>query len=711
MVMRVIRIMFIVAMSTTLIFGARFKYPDAPRGTVVEEYHGTKIADPYRWLEDPDSPEARRWIDAENKLTHEYLSSVPNGSALRKRLAELWSPVSYPRAASQQEGSSLVNRGGRYFFLRRDAGQNQPVLYYMTERNAKPRPLLDPNTLSTEGIAALLSWTISRDGKTLAYGIARAGSDWQDIHLRDVDSGRDLPDHLEWIKFIGPEWAADGRGIYYGRFPKPDEKNLLTSANYNHQLWYHKLGTSQSQDVLVYERPDHRDWMFSPTVSDDGRYLIIEVSEGTKPENLVFYQQLNGGSGRTVELIRDFTAMYDFIGNKGTRFYFMTTANAEKGRVVFIDVSNGGRATEVVPQTGDVLDQAALAGNTLYLVYQKDVASQVIAWSLDGAEKREVPLPGKGRAHWAERLADNTEQFFSFEGFTSPEMLYGFDTRTSKVTAFEQARLPFDPAAFETRQVFCRSKDGTRIPMFLIGRKGFQPDPKTPVLLYGYGGFNVATTPQYKPMYLQWIELGGVVASANLRGGGEYGRQWHEAGMKANKQNVFDDFIAAAEWLIANKYTSRERLAIYGRSNGGLLVGAVLNQRPDLFGAAVPGVGVMDMLRFHKFTIGYAWTSDYGSPDNPEDFKAIRAYSPLHNIRQGAQYPPTLVLTSDHDDRVVPAHSFKYAAALQHAQEGPAPILIRIETSAGHGGGKPITKQVDETADIISFLEKALGMQ
>jgi prolyl oligopeptidase len=687
---------------TLPLLAQQWKYPPAPRGTVVDDYHGVRIADPYRWLENPDSPESRHWIGEENALTNSYFATVPNTAAIKDRLGVLFSPVVYP--------GILANKADRYFFLRRDSGQNQPILYWMQSRTASPKPLLDPNALSKEGTAALSSWAVSNDGKVLAYGIARAGSDWEDVRFRDVDTGRDRTDKLEWIKFSVPEWEADGKGVYYGRFPKPEEKDLLTSANYGQQLYLHKLGTAQAQDQLIYERPDHKDWNFQPTVTDDGRYLIIAIGEGTRVENRIAYRDLTSKNTAILDLIDNFDAAYNFLGNRGTKLFFQTTLNAPKGRIVSIDLAHGNALSEIVPQRSDLLDQAVLTGDSLYLVYQKDVASQVVACGLDGGHKREVALPGKGHVRWAERPAHSAEQFFSFQTFTEPETLFSLSAATWKVTPFEKSRLPFDPESFETRQVFYASKDGTRIPMFLIGRKGFKANPQTPCLLYGYGGFDISITPGYSPLFLEWAELGGTVAIANLRGGGEYGEEWHQAGMKLKKQNVFDDFIAAAEWLIANKYTSREKLGIYGRSNGGLLIGAALNQRPDLFGAAVPGVGVMDMLRFDKFTIGNAWTADYGSPDNPAEFKVLRSYSPLHNIREGGHYPPTLILTSDHDDRVVPAHSFKYGATLQHAQSGPAPILIRIETEAGHGGGRPVSKQIEESAAILGFLEKSLGM-
>ena len=702
MFMRRKRALFVLIASIPLL-GAKFQYPPAPRGNVVDDYNGIRVPDPYRWLENPDNPHSRKWIQEENALTASYLSTVPNTGKIKAELTGLWSPVMYPPG-------ELAERNGRYFFLRRDPGRNQPILYWMNGRNSTPKVLLDPNTLTLDGTAALDSWSVSRDGKILAYGIARAGSDWQDIHFRAVDNCKDRSDKLEWSKFSPLEWSLDGDGIYYTRFPKPKDNELLTAANYNQQLRFHKLGEAQDRDALIYQRPDHKDWEFEPQLSENGRYLIIHVTEGTKPQNLVFYQDLQTAPGKTIEINKTFDAEYRFLDNRGTKFYFRSTNGALKGRVITIDVAARNAIAEVIPEKRSVLDQAVLLGDFLYLNYQEDVVAHLFRRPLGGGDLQEIKLPGKGTAEWADKGPKHGEQFFWYGSFTQPASLYTLDSAPLRTRAFGQSKLPIDPAAFETRQVFYASKDGTKIPMFLIGRKGFEARPETPCLLWGYGGFNISLTPQYSPLYLQWVQMGGLVAVANLRGGGEYGEAWHQAGMKLKKQNVFDDFISGAEWLIAQHYTSKSKLAIYGRSNGGLLIGAVVNQRPDLFGAAIAGVGVMDMLRFDKFTVGNGWTSDFGSPANPIEFRAIRAYSPLQNIHPGTHYPPILVLTADHDDRVVPGHSFKYTAAMQYAQAGTAPILIRIETSAGHGGGKPITKQVDEAAAIIGFLEKALGM-
>jgi prolyl oligopeptidase len=593
------------------IAAASLQYPSAPRGNVVDDYHGTRIADPYRWLENPDSPESRKWIQAENALTESYLKTVPDTDAIKSQLMKLWTPVTYP-------SGGFAARGGRYFFLRRDPGKNQPILYWRTDRaDSQPKILLDPNTLRADGTAALDSWSLSRDGKMLAYGIARAGSDWQDIQFRSVDDCKDLTDKLQWSKFSSLEWSPDGSGIYYTRFPEPAQNSLLTAANYNQELRFHTLRTAQSSDRLVYSRPDHKTWEFDPIVTEDGTYLVIEVHEGTRPENLVFYRRLKEPAAKTVELNSTFDAQYQFLANDRAKFYFETTDGAPRGRVISIDTSAANRKAEVIPQKQAVLDQAVILDDSMYLNYQQDVVAHLYTASLNTRELREVALPGKGTASWAEHGPKHGPGFFWFGSFTEPTSLYAVAPNATEGTRYGTGQLPFSPQSFETRQVFYNSKDGTKIPMFLIGRRGFKANPETPCLMWGYGGFDIAVTPQYSPLFLEWVQGGGLVAVANLRGGSEYGEAWHQAGMKLHKQNVFDDFIAAAQWLTENRYTSTAKLAIYGRSNGGLLIGAVLNQRPDLFGAAIAGVGVMDMLRFDKFTVGQGWTSDYGSPGIP----------------------------------------------------------------------------------------------
>ena len=677
-------------------------YPQPHKDSTVDDYHGVKIADPYRWLENTDSPETAAWVEAENKVTQGYLAASPKRAAFKDRLTTLYN---YERFGSFQKA------GSRYIYSRNDGLQNQSVLYVSDGLTAPGRVLLDPNTLRADGTAALSGFVPSNDGKLLAYGIAEAGSDWTVLHVRDIATGKDLPDEIHWTKFSLVAWTPDQRGFYYQRFPEPKPGEALRQANENAKLYLHRLGEPQSADKLIYDRPDQPKWMFDANVSDDGRYLVLVVETGDFGKNLVFYQDLHGAAPKMVELIPRLEAAYVPVGNRGTVMYFQTTDHAPKGRIVAIDVAKPARENwrEIVAQQQQPIADARIFADHLAVTYLKDATSQVKLISLDGKTSKTVALPGLGTAAFNYGLTTDSEAFFDFTGYTEPAAIYRLDGAAA-VTPVRQSKLSFDPARFETEQVFYPSKDGTRIPMFLVHRKGLTKDGKNPTILYGYGGFNVSTTPAFSPAYIAWMEMGGIWASANLRGGAEYGDEWHDAGKRDKKQNVFDDFIAAAEYLIAQKYTSTPKLAIFGGSNGGLLVGAVLNQRPDLFGAAMPAVGVMDMLRFHKFTVGALWVDEYGSPDNPADFKVIRAYSPLHNIKPGGHYPAVLITTSDHDDRVVPGHSFKYAATLQAAQANARPILIRIETRAGHGAGKPVTKTIDEWADRLAFLTRELAM-
>jgi prolyl oligopeptidase len=684
--------------------------PASRRDAVVDDLHGVKVEDPYRWLEEIDSPQTKAWVEAQNRYARQHLDRFPGRESLGKRLAELYHFTrSQPYALGNNTYAGILKRGGSLFYLRQDGSQNQPALYVKPASGAE-RILIDPNTLSKDGTAALSSWAPSPDGRWLAYGVAKAGSDWQEWFVREVATGKDLPDKLEWIKFASPVWTPDGAGFYYGRFPEPEKGALLTGANYNNKLYYHRLRAAQSSDMLIYERPEQREWSFTPWPAADGSYLLILVSHGTRRERMVFVKDLRTQDAKVREVVREFAGRFAPLENNGSVVTFHTTYKAPRGRIIAMDVSRGGldQAREIVPEAAQALQQVVFTRGHFVAEYLQDAKSAVRIYRPDGKLFREVTLPGAGNAAWSLGLPGETEQFYSFTGFVSPMTIYRYDWDTGKSSPLFSGRLPFDPEAFETRQVFYTSKDGTKIPMFVTAKKGLAPDGRGAALLYGYGGFNVSLLPSFNPLYIAWMEMGGALAIANLRGGGEYGEAWHAAGMKHNKQNVFDDFIAAAEWLIANKYAAKEKVGILGASNGGLLVGACLNQRPDLFGAAIPQVGVMDMLRFHKFTIGRAWVSDYGSPDIPADFAVLRKYSPLHNIRKGVAYPPTLVMTADHDDRVVPSHSFKYAAALQHAHEGQAPILIRIETSAGHGAGKPTSKRIEEGVDMLAFLRHAL---
>lgn len=683
--------------------GTRFNYPTPRKGEQVDDYHGTKVADPYRWLEDPDSAETRAWVEAENKVTFGYLDQIPERAAIKNRLTALW---------NYERNGIPYKEGGRYFFTKNNGLQNQSVLYTADSLAGQPRVLIDPNTLSADGTVALAGTSVSNDGKYLAYGLSASGSDWEEWKVRDVATGKDLSDHLKWVKFSGASWSHDNQGFFYSRYDEPNEATKLEDTNYNQKLFYHKLGTPQSEDQLIYQRPDHKDWGFGGEVTEDGRYLIISIWVGTENNNRLFYKDLQTPNSQVVELLNDFDAQYSFIDNDGPLFWFQTTLNAPRGRLIAIDVSHPERANwkELVPQAEESLQGVATVGNRFILNYLKDASTQVKEYALDGKLIRETRLPGIGDANGFGGKRADSETFFSFASFTTPTTIYRYNVATGKSTIFRQPKVDFNPSAYEVKQVKYPSKDGTLVPMFIVHKKGIKLDGTNPTLLYGYGGFSVSLTPYFSVSNLVWMEMGGVYAMPNLRGGAEYGEEWHLAGTKLKKQNVFDDFIAAAEWLIKNKYTSTPKLAISGGSNGGLLIGACLNQRPDLFGAALPAVGVMDMLRFQNFTIGWAWTSDYGSSANADEFKALYAYSPLHNIKPGTNYPATLVTTADHDDRVVPAHSFKYTATLQAAQAGPAPILIRIETKAGHGGGKPTTKQIEERADEYGFLVRELKM-
>jgi prolyl oligopeptidase len=630
------------------------------------------------------------------------LQRIPARQRLLERLRQLWNYEKY---------SQPFKEGGRYFYFKNDGLQNQSVLYTQESLEAEARVLLDPNTLSEDGTVALSGIAISRDGRYLAYGLSRSGSDWQEWKVRDIETGEDLPDHLRWIKFSGASWTPDGQGFFYSRYDEPPPGREYESANYFQKLYYHRLGTPQSEDLLVYHRPDQKEWGFAGGVTEDGNYLIISVWRGTDPKNLLFYKDLRDPNLPVVELIREFEAEYSFVGNDGSRFWLLTDLNAPRRRLVVIDLDNPGQVQEVIPEAEETLQGVSLINNQFVAFYLKDAHTQIKTFALDGTYLGAIPLPGLGSASGFGGKRYDTETFYTFTSFTTPPTIYRYDFTTGRSTLFRQPQVDFDPQAYEVQQVFYPSKDGTRIPMFLVHRRGLARTGDHPTLLYGYGGFGISLTPSFSVGLVAWLEMGGVYAQPNLRGGGEYGEAWHQAGTKLNKQKVFDDFIAAAEWLVANGYTNPSKLAISGGSNGGLLVGACLTQRPDLFAAALPAVGVFDMLRFHKFTIGWAWISEYGSPEDPQEFKALYAYSPLHNLKPGTAYPATLITTADHDDRVVPAHSFKFAAALQAAQGGSQPILIRIDTKAGHGAGKPTTKLIEETADRWAFLVEVLGIQ
>jgi prolyl oligopeptidase len=676
-------------------------YPSTNTIEQLDNYHGVEVPDPYRWLEDLESAETKAWVEAQNQVTFGYLEQISARDRIKARLTQLWDYEKY---------SIPFKEGDRYFYFKNDGLQNQSVLYVLPTLDGEPRVLLDPNILSDDGTVALSGLSISEDGNYLAYGLSSSGSDWQEWTVRNITTGEDLPDRLKWIKFSGAAWTHDNQGFFYSRYDEPNEATQYEDINYFQKLYYHRLGTEQSEDSLIYHRPDRKEWGFNGGITEDGKYLIISVWQGTDPKNLIFYKDLTLADAPVIELISEFEAEYSFVDNDSETFWFRTDLDAPRGRLIAIDTRTSSRS-EIIPETEEVLERVGVLNHQFIASYLKDARTQVKIFNLAGEFVREVALPDIGSAGGFGGKRHESKTFYSFTNFNTPSIIYQYDLQTGESQIFRQPSVDFNPAEYETKQVFYASKDGTQVPMFLVYKQGLKLNGQNPTYLYGYGGFGISLTPSFSVSQLVWLELGGVLAIPNLRGGGEYGETWHQAGTKLNKQNVFDDFIAAAEWLIANQYTDRAKLAIGGGSNGGLLVGACMTQRPDLFAAALPAVGVLDMLRFHKFTIGWAWCSDYGSPDNPDEFAALHAYSPLHNLKPGTTYPATLIITADRDDRVVPAHSFKFAAALQAAASGDNPRLIRIETKAGHGAGKPTTKAIEETADKWAFLVQVLGME
>ncbi len=682
-------------------------YPETRKGDVVEVLHGHKIADPYRWLEDPNSAETTAWVEAQNRVTFAYLEKIEKRSAIRERLTRLWDYERY--GVPSREGAWTI-------FSKNNGLQNQAVIYKAASLTVAPEVLLDPNTLSSDGTVALSGVSFSEDGKHMAYATSASGSDWMEWKVRDVATSKDLADVIKWSKFSGAAWKKDGSGFYYSRYDAPkDQAEAFKAVNKYQKVYFHRIGTAQDKDELVYERPDQPDWGFGADVTEDGRWLLIFQSESTEPKNRVFLKDLTDPSGRIEPFLDKFDASYNVVGNDGATFYVVTDKDAPRKRVVAIE--KGGtepaawKTLIAQPANRDVLSSASLIANRFVTVWRVDAHEKMKLFSLDGQPESEIVLPAIGSIAGLTGKRKDQDAFYAFTSFTYPQTTFRYDFATKASAIFKQPKVDFNPNAFETKQVFYSSKDGTKIPMFIVHKKGLVQNGENPTYLYGYGGFDISLEPAFSPANIVWMEMGGVYAQANLRGGGEYGKEWHDAGRLKKKQNVFDDFIAAAEWLIENKYTRAPKLAIGGGSNGGLLVGAVMTQRPELFGAALPAVGVMDMLRYHKFTIGWAWKSDYGDPEIKEDFEVALKYSPLHNIKAGVAYPPTLVTTGDHDDRVVPAHSHKFIAALQAAQKGRAPVLTRIETKAGHGAGKPTAKIIEERADQWAFLTATLGMK
>src|SRR5687768_2362915 len=680
------------------------EYPTAPTTDQVDVHHGERIADPYRPLEDSDAPASRRWIEAENALTGRVLAEVPARPEIRARLAELWD---HPRAGAPWR------RAGRWFQLRNTGLQDQDVLWSLDAAEAVGAPLLDPNALSEEGTTALSATAVSESGELLAYAISDAGSDWRTWRIRRTADGADLPDTLAWSKFASATWTHDDAGFLYGRFPEPPADAAYDAPNRDMQLRYHALGADPAEDPLVFATPEHPDWVYEPEVTDDGRLLVVSVWRGTDPTNRVYGADLSGGveAAEVRPLLDEADARYVLIDAVDGVLYLLTDRDAPRGRVVAVDVSRPAELREVIAEGRDAIESVRLVGGRLAVVSLHDAHHRLAIFETDGRHVVDVALPGIGKIGELAGRREDEELHLTFTSFAAPARGYAVTMSDGAVREVSPPALRWDPDDFVTEQVFVTSADGTRLPLFLSHRRGAAMNGEVPTLLYGYGGFQISVGPIFKPEWLAWMERGGLLAVASLRGGGEYGRAWHDAGRLAAKQNVFDDFAACARWLASSGWTRPERIGVSGRSNGGLLVGATITQHPELVGAAIAEVGVMDMLRFHRFTIGWGWTSDYGSADDPEQFRTLLSYSPLHNIRPGRAYPPTLVTTGDHDDRVVPGHSFKFAAALQAAQAGEAPILIRIDTDAGHGVGKPVSKLIDERADVLAFLELAVGTQ
>lgn len=690
----------------------KLKYPESKKTDHIDEYWGTKVPDPYVWLEKNvhESDEVRDWVMQQSQFTADYLAELPYREEIESRITEL---------ADYEKIGPPSKYGGRYYFMKNDGLQNHAVLYRMESLDdPEPKVVIDPNQWSKDGTVALAGTAYSDDGKYIVYGVAKSGSDWTEWKVKEIESGKVLDDLIQWTKFSGVEFLKNNKGFIYTRYPEPDEGGDFQDLNKNNKVYYHKIGTDQKEDVLVYEDSEHPDWGFAPTITEDGKFMIITVWKGTDDRYRVYFKPLEGDSD--LGLGREFTVLIDnfdyensFVGNEGSTFYFESNFDAPNGCVLAIDVNQPGQENwkVIVPEAKEALADTNLINDMLVCSYLKDAKTQVKIYDMKGKFIREAEFPGIGTVSGFQGKREDTETFYSFSSFATPPSNYRYDMTTGESTLLRRAKIDFDPDDFEVKQIFYESKDGTQVPMFIAYKKGIELNGRNPTLLYGYGGFNISLTPSFSVTRLQWMEMGGIFAVANLRGGGEYGKQWHKAGTKTQKQNVFDDFIAAAEYLIENKYTSPEQLGIQGGSNGGLLVGACMTQRPDLFGACLPAVGVMDMLKFQTWTAGRYWVDDYGCSENSaEEFQALYDYSPYHNLEKGTQYPPTLVTTADTDDRVVPGHSFKFAARLQEYHEGTNPVLIRIEVSAGHGAGKPLSKQIEETADQWAFLAKHLDM-
>ena len=688
--------------------GGRPAYPPAPRGSVVEDYHGTRVADPYRWLEELDSPATRAWVEAEGQLTDAYLAQLPQRARIRDRIAALY---------DFEKTGVPFSQGGRYFYTSNSGHQDQSVLLMAPAADAAAVVALDPNGLPPAGHPVVTGYVPSHDGRLMAYGVSLSGSDWTEWRIRDLESGTDLPDVLAHTKYYPPVFSRDGKGLYYGAFPAPAAGAELSSQDRGHAVYFHELGTPATHDRRVLGDAAHPDWQYEPHLTPDGRWLVVVSGEGEvgdKGREDVYVVEL--ASGHVSALASGFAAAYTYVGAAGGRLYFLTSLEAPNGRVIAVDPQQPAAAWRtVIPQGRDAIEFAGrsvtLVGHRLLVRSLHDAHSRVVSYALDGSGAREIELPGAGTAVGFDGEADDPETYYAFSDLVTPPTVYRYDVAGGRSSVWRAPRVAFDPAAFQQQQVFYPAKDGTRIPLLLAFRRGLNLHANNPVLLYGYGGFGLSSLPAFNPARIAWLEMGGVFALANIRGGGEYGEAWHRQAIRTHKQVVFDDFLAAARFLIDHHYTSAPRLAIHGRSNGGLLVGACLTQRPDLFGAAVAQVGVLDMLRFNRFGQGAGWEGDYGSPQDPQQFRALYAYSPLHNVRPGVGYPATLVITGDHDTRVMPMHSFKFTAALQAAQAGAAPILLEVDRASGHGGGETVTQAIEQSADIYAFLARNLRLR
>lgn len=682
-------------------------YPTAQRGSVVEDYQGVKVADPYRGMEELDSPQTRAWVSAEGQLTDRYFATLEHRDSLRKRIATLY---------NYEKIGIPFREGGRYFYTRNSGSQDQNVLYAAGHLEDEATVALDPNSLSRDGKLIVTGYEVSRDGRYLAYGVSEGGSDWTDWHVRDLDSGKDLPDVARYTKYYRPQFTHDAKGLYYSAFPAPVPGQELAARDIGDAVYYHALGTPSNSDRPIFSDKAHPDWQYEPHLSDDGRWLVVAVGEGEvgdKGLENIYVIDLAQRTPAAIQITSGFEAEYVYVGFDEGRLYFQTTLHSPNKRIISIDPQHPDSAhwREIVPEGKDAIASVTLVAHQLFVNTLHDAHNRVLVYGLDGKQHREVQLPGPGVASGFYGRPGEQETFYGFADIITPLTVYRYDVKSGQSKPFRAPHVAFDRNQFEERQVFYPSKDGTRIPMLLAYRKGMKLNGQNPVLLYGYGGFGISMLPNFSAPRLAWLEMGGIYAIANIRGGGEYGDNWHRQAIRIHKQVVFDDFIAGAEWLIAQRYTSSSKLAIQGGSNGGLLIGACVTQRPDLYGAAVAAVGVMDMLRFNKFGQGAGWMGDYGSPQDPEEFKALYAYSPVHNVRPGTRYPASLIITGDHDTRVMPAHSFKFAAALQAAQAGPAPILLFLESSSGHGGGGTISQAIEQNASTYAFLFKNLGMQ